>query len=87
MSLSLQWRLLLQSKGSRHTGFNIWGLRAVEHGLSRRGAQGSLVPGVWDLLEPGIEPAFPELAGGFLTTGPPGKSQWYTFLIPFFPFL
>ena len=29
---------------------------------------------IWDLLGPGIEPMFPALAGGFLTTGPPGKS-------------
>ena len=29
--------------------------------------------GIWDLLRPGIEPVFPVLAGGFLTTGPPGK--------------
>ena len=26
-------------------------------------------------LLPGIKPMFPALAGGFLTTGPPGKSQ------------
>ena len=29
---------------------------------------------MWD-LRPGIEPAYPALQGGFLTTGPPGKSQ------------
>ena len=74
VSLSLQWCLLLQSEGTRHAGFSTWGLRAIENGLSR-GTQGSLVPGMWDLLEPGIEPVFPELAGGFLTTGPLGKSQ------------
>jgi len=28
-----------------------------------------------DLSEPGMEPVFPALAGRFLTTGPPGKSQ------------
>ena len=27
-----------------------------------------------DLPRPGIEPVFPALAGGFLTTAPPGKS-------------
>ena len=26
-----------------------------------------------DLSDPGIEPAFPALAGGFFTTAPPGK--------------
>ena len=30
---------------------------------------------MWDLIpRPGIEPLSPVLAGGFLTTGPPGKS-------------
>ena len=28
---------------------------------------------MWDLPRPGIEPGFPALAGGFLTTGPPGR--------------
>ena len=36
--------------------------------LSCPAACGILVP------QPGIEPAFPALEGGFLTTGPPGKS-------------
>ena len=38
-------------------------------GLSCTVACGVLVP------RPGIEPVSPELAGGFSTTGPPGKSQ------------
>ena len=29
---------------------------------------------MWDLPGPGIEPVSPALAGGFLTTAPPGKS-------------
>ena len=29
--------------------------------------------GIWDFPRPGIEPLFPALAGGFCTTGPPGK--------------
>ena len=29
---------------------------------------------MWDLPGPGIEPASPASAGGFLTTVPPGKS-------------
>ena len=29
---------------------------------------------MWDLPEPGIKSLSPALAGGFLTTGPPGKS-------------
>ena len=30
---------------------------------------------MWDLLEPGIETAYPALAGGYFTTEPPGKSN------------
>ena len=29
---------------------------------------------MWDLPGPGLEPLSPALAGGFLTTAPPGKS-------------
>ena len=29
---------------------------------------------MWDLPRPGIEPVSPALAGGFLSTAPPGKS-------------
>ena len=34
---------------------------------------------MWDLPEPGIEPVSPALAGGFLTTGPPGKPYRFVF--------
>ena len=30
---------------------------------------------MWDLPGPGIEPVSPALAGGFLNTAPPGKSE------------
>ena len=30
---------------------------------------------MWDLPGPGLEPVSPALAGGFLSTAPPGKSQ------------
>ena len=30
---------------------------------------------MWDLPRPGVEPMSPALAGGFFTTGPPGKSE------------
>ena len=30
---------------------------------------------MWDIPGQGIEPVSPALAGGFSTTGPPGKSQ------------
>ena len=29
---------------------------------------------MWDLPRPGLEPMSPALAGGYLTTAPPGKS-------------
>ena len=32
---------------------------------------------MWDLPGPGIEPMFPALAGGFLTTGPPGQFPFF----------
>ena len=31
---------------------------------------------MWDLTGPRLEPMSPALAGGFLTTAPPGKSRW-----------
>ena len=30
---------------------------------------------MWDLPGPGLEPVTPALAGGFLTTAPPGKDR------------
>ena len=56
---------------------------AAEHtlealGLSSCAAQALLPLGVWDLPRPGIAPMSPALAGGFLTTGPPGKSCVYS---------
>ena len=35
---------------------------------------------MWDLPGPGLEPVFPALAGGFLTTVPPGKPVLEHFL-------
>ena len=37
--LSLRWLLLLQSTGSRHTGFHSCGSQALEHRLSSCGAR------------------------------------------------
>ena len=34
---------------------------------------------MWDIPGPGLEPVSPALAGGFLTTAPPGKSQSLAF--------
>jgi len=36
--------------------------------------------GMWNLPGPGIEPMSPALAGEFLTTGSPGKSNHISFL-------
>ena len=58
---SLRWLLLLQSTGSRCAGF------------SSCGAPAYLLRGMWDLPGPKLEPVSPALAGGFLTTAPPGK--------------
>ena len=38
--------------------------------------------GQWSLLRPGIEPVSPALVGGFLSTGPPGKSLTQFFVNP-----
>ena len=35
---------------------------------------------MWDLPGPGLEPVSPALTGGFLTTAPPGKPDFYSFL-------
>ena len=51
----------------------VWPQVIVARGLSCATACGILVP------QPGIEPMSPALAGGFLTTGPPGKSQDFYF--------
>ena len=62
-------------------GLSRCGLRALERRLSSCGAQAQLLRGMWDLPRPGLEPVSPALAGGFLTTAPPGKSQKWDFLI------
>ena len=49
------------------------GLQALEHRLSSCGARAHLLRGTWDLPRLGLEPVSPALAGGFLTTAPPGK--------------
>ena len=52
------------------------GLRALECRLSSCGARAQLLHGMWDLPRPGLEPMSPALAGGFLTTAPPGKPAY-----------
>ena len=65
---SLQWLLLLQSTSSRACR------------LSSCGVQAWLLCRMWNLPRLGIKPMPPALAGGFLTTGPPGKSVKSVFL-------
>ena len=67
MGFSL-WRLLLCSTGSRQWASVVGALR-----LSSGGTWGQLLHGMWNLPKPGIEPVSPVLAGGFLSTVPPGK--------------
>ena len=38
---------------------------------------------MWDLPRPGLEPVSPALAGGFLTTVPPGKPYFLTYKLYF----
>ena len=53
----------------------------VEHGLQgTRGFSSCVLRGMWDLPRPGLEPVSPALAGGFLTTAPPGKPYLFIYL-------
>ena len=71
---SLRWLLLLRSMGSRQAGFSSCGSRALEPRLSSCGARAQLLRSMWDLPGPGLKPVSPAMAGGFLTTAPPGKA-------------
>ena len=64
------WALVVVARGLSNCGS-----RALERRLSSCGAQASLLRGMWYLPEPGLEPVSPALAGGFLTTAPPGKPR------------
>ena len=72
-----------QALGTRASGVTALRLHscsswALEHGLSSRGSHASLPLDKWNLPGPGIKPSSPALAGGFLTTGPPGKAHKLT---------
>ena len=75
---SLRWLLLLRSTGSRRVGFSSCGSRALECRRSSCGSRAQLLRGMWDLPGRGLESVSPALAGGFLTTAPPGKSLPYS---------
>ena len=47
--------------------------RLQTRGLSNCGSRAQLLRGTWDPPGPGLEPVSPALAGGLLTTAPPGK--------------
>ena len=74
---------------SRCGGFSCCGARTlgarasvvVACGLSSCGARAQMLCSVWDLPGPGLEPVSPALAGGFLTTEPPGKTPGQIFYI------
>ena len=51
--------------------------------LSNCGSRAQPLRGMWDPPRPGLEPAFPALAGRLSTTAPPGKPQCF-FKIPSF---
>ena len=54
--------------------------------LSSCGSRAQWLRGMWDLPRPGLEPVSPALAGGFLTTAPPGKPSSIILTIYFFSF-
>ena len=54
------------------------GARALECRLSSCGTWAQLLHSMWDLPGPGLEPVSPALAGGFLTTVPPGKPHIFS---------
>ena len=60
-------------------GLSSCGSRVLERRLSSRGAWAQLLWGVWDLPGSGLKPVSPALAGGFLTTVPPGKPSVLSF--------
>ena len=64
---------LVAEHGLQACSLSSCGSQAPECRLSSRGARASLLCGMWDLPGPGLEPVSPVLAGGFLTTAPPGK--------------
>ena len=56
-------------------GLSSCGSRALERKVGSCGTRASLFRDMWDLPGPGIEPMSHALAGGFLTTAPPGKPK------------
>ena len=57
----------------RARALDTWASVVVARGPSSCAAWAQLLRGMWDLPRPGLEPVSPALAGGCLTTAPPGK--------------
>ena len=53
----------------------MWASVVAARGFRSWGAWAWLLPGMWNLPRPGIEPMSPALAGEFLSTGPPKKTS------------
>ena len=69
---------LIVNIGSRHAGFSC-SSRALELELSSCGTQACLLHSMQNLLNPGIKPVSPALAGRFLSTVPAAKSRRLSF--------
>ena len=74
------WQPNVASHCSGFSCCGAWALGAqvsvvVACGPSSCGSRAKLLRGMWDLPGPGLEPVSPALAGGFLTTTPPRKSE------------
>ena len=71
---SLRWLLLVQSTGSRCSGFSSCRLQSLGHRLSKLWCTSLVVTQNEESSWSRDEPMSPALAGGFLAPGPPGKS-------------
>ena len=73
------WALGMRTSIVMVHGLSSCGAQALQHRLSSCGTWAQLLRSMWDLPRPGtgpgIEPLSPALAGGLLTTVPPGKSH------------
>ena len=78
------WALRARASVVAACGLSSYGSWALERRLGSYGAQALLLHGMWDLPGPGLEPVSPALAGGFLTTAPPGKSRVFWFWFCFY---
>ena len=64
-----------RAQALERTGFSHCGLQALGHRLSSCGAQAYLLHYIWNIPRLGIKPVSPALAGRFLSTALPGKSE------------